>query len=115
MKNMGLRSKIGEKFKVTTDSKHSHKIMDNVLERNFRHSDPFKAWLYDITYIYTKEGFLYFTAVLDVYDRKCIGWSVSDSMKTEETSLSAWKMVLKNRKLSIDLLFHSDSGVQIRM
>lgn len=112
MKNMGLRSKIGKKFKVTTDSKHSHKIMDNVLERNFRPSEPSKAWVSDITYIHTQEGFLYLTAVLDLYDRKCIGWSVSDSMKTEETSLAAWKMAIKNRKLSNDLLFHSDRGVQ---
>jgi len=112
MKNMGLRSKIGKKFKVTTDSKHSHKIMDNVLERNFRPSEPSKVWVSDITYIHTKEGFLYLTTVLDLYDRKCIGWSVSDGMKTEETSLAAWKMALKNRKLSADLLFHSDRGVQ---
>ncbi|WP_353547980.1 IS3 family transposase [Rhinopithecimicrobium faecis] len=112
MKNMGLRSKIGKKFKVTTDSKHSHKIMDNVLERNFRPSEPSKVWVSDITYIHTKEGFLYLTTVLDLYDRKCIGWSVSDGMKTEETSLAAWKMALKNRKLSADLLFHTDRGVQ---
>lgn len=112
MKNMGLRSKIGKKFKVTTDSKHSHKIMDNVLDRNFQPSQPSKVWVSDITYIHTKEGFLYLTTVLDLYDRKCIGWSISDGMKTEDTSLAAWKMAMKHRQLSAGLIFHSDRGVQ---
>lgn len=67
MKNMGLRSKIGGKFKVTTDSKHSHKIMENVLGRNFTPSEPSKIWVSDITYIHTREGFLYLTTVLDLY------------------------------------------------
>lgn len=112
MNKMGLRSKIGKKFKVTTDSKHSHKIMNNVLDRNFRPSEPSKVWVSDITYIHTKEGFLYLTTVLDLYDRKCIGWSISDGMKTEETSLAAWEMAIKHRKLSPGLIFHSDRGVQ---
>jgi transposase InsO family protein len=112
MKKIGLRSKIGKKFKVTTDSKHSHKIMDNVLDRNFTPSKPSKVWVSDITYIHTKEGFIYLTTVLDLYDRKCIGWSISETMRTEETSLAAWKMAIKNRKLSPGLIFHSDRGVQ---
>lgn len=112
MKNMGLRSKIGKKFKATTDSKHAHKIMDNVLDRNFKASEPSKVWVSDITYIHTKEGFLYLTPILDLYDRKCIGWSISDGMKTEETSLAAWKIAIKHRKLSLGLIFHSDRGVQ---
>ena len=112
MRKMGLRSKIGKKFKVTTDSKHSHKIMKNVLDRNFTPSEPSKVWVSDITYIHTKEGFLYLTTVLDLYDRKCIGWSVSETMRTEETSLAAWKMAVKNRKLFPGLIFHSDRGVQ---
>ncbi|MEJ5148867.1 MULTISPECIES: IS3 family transposase [Sphingobacterium] len=112
MRNMGLRSKIGKKFKVTTDSKHSHKIMDNVLNREFTASEPSKVWVSDITYIHTKEGFLYLTTILDLYDRKCIGWSISDTMSTQETSLAAWKMAIKNRKLSAGLIFHSDRGTQ---
>lgn len=66
-RKMGLRSKIGKKSKVTTDSKHCHKIMKNVLDRNFPSSEPSKVWVSDITYIHTKEGFLYITAVLDLY------------------------------------------------
>lgn len=87
-------------------------LEDNVLGRNFTPSEPSKIWVSDITYIHTREGFLYLTTVLDLYDRKCIGWSISDGMKTEETSLAAWKMAIKNRELSAGLIFHSDRGTQ---
>jgi transposase InsO family protein len=112
MRNMGLRSKLGRKFRTTTDSKHTHRIMENILDREFKVMGPSKVWVSDITYIHTKEGFLYLTTVIDLYDRKCIGWSISDGMGTEETSLAAWKMALKNRSITKGLVFHSDRGVQ---
>ena len=112
MKQMGLRSKLGRKFRTTTDSKHSYRIMENVLNREFKVTEPSKVWVSDITYIHTQEGFVYLTTVIDLYDRKCIGWSISDGMSTEETSLAAWKMALKNRSVSKGLIFHSDRGVQ---
>ena len=112
MKQMSLRSKLGRKFRTTTDSKHSYKIMENVLNREFKVTEPSKVWVSDITYIHTKEGFVYLTTVIDLYDRKCIGWSISDGMSAGETSLAAWKMALKNRNISKGLIFHSDRGVQ---
>ena len=112
MKNMGLRSKLGRKFTSTTNSKHSHRIMENILNREFKVTEPSKVWVSDITYIHTKEGFLYLTTVIDLYDRKCIGWSISNGMSAEETSLASWKMAIKNRGISKDLIFHSDRGVQ---
>ena len=112
MKNMGLRSKLGRKFTPTTNSKHSHRIMENILNREFKVTEPSKVWVSDITYIHTKEGFLYLTTVIDLYDRKCIGWSISNGMSAEETSLASWKMAIKNRGISKDLIFHSDRGVQ---
>ena len=116
MKNMGLRSKIGKKFKVTTDSKHSHKIMENVLGRNFTPSEPSKIWVSDITYIHTREGFLYLTTVLDLYDRKCIGWSISAGMKTEETSLAALKMLCLGRvDHADDAIFRSKATLERRI
>lgn len=105
MRNMGLRSKLGRKFRTTTDSKHTHRIMENILDREFKVMGPSKVWVSDITYIHTKEGFLYLTTVIDLYDRKCIGWSISDGMGTEETSLAAWKMALKNRSITKGLVF----------
>src|SRR5690606_13484752 len=112
MKEMGLRSKLGRKFKTTTDSKHSHLIMENVLDRKFDVSEPSKVWVSDITYIHTKEGFLYLSTITDRYDRRCIGWSISTGMSADETSLAAWRMAIKNRKITKGLIFHSDRGIQ---
>ena len=87
-------------------------VVENVLNRNFIADKSSKAWVSDITYIHTKEGFLYLTTIIDLYDRKIIGWSLSKGMSTEETSLAAWKMAVKNRKIVDGLIFHSDRGVQ---
>lgn len=112
MNQLGLRSKLSKKFKVTTDSKHNYLMVENVLNRQFSVSEPSKVWVSDITYIYTKEGFMYLTTIIDLYDRKIIGWSLSNGMSTDDTSLSAWKMAIKNRNPSTGLLFHSDRGIQ---
>lgn len=112
MKQLGLRSKLSKKFKTTTDSKHNYLIVENVLNRQFFASEPSKVWVSDITYIYTKEGFLYLTTIIDLYDRKMVGWSLSNGMSAEETTLRAWKMALKNRNAQKGLIFHSDRGIQ---
>ena len=112
MNQLGLRSKLSKKFKVTTNSKHKYLIVPNVLNREFTVTEPSKAWVSDITYIRVKEGFLYLTTVLDLYDRKIIGWSLSSGMSVEETSLAAWRMAIKNRSIVRGLVFHSDRGVQ---
>jgi putative transposase len=112
MKQLGLFSKLSKKFKVTTDSKHNYLTVENVLNREFNPKAPSKVWVSDITYIHTKEGFLYLTTVMDLYDRKIIGWSLSDGMSTHETTLASWKMAIRNRNVQADLIFHSDRGVQ---
>lgn len=112
MKELGLRSKLSRKFRVTTDSKHNYLVADNIMNRNFLFSSPSQAWVSDITYLQTKDGFLYLTAIVDLFDRKVIGWSLSTGMSTAETNLAAWKMAVKNRKLGNGLIFHSDRGVQ---
>ena len=73
---------------------------------------PSKVWVSNITYIHTTEGFVYMTTIMDLYDRKIIGWSLSDGMSTEETTLGAWRMAVKNRDIDEGLIFHSDRGVQ---
>ena len=112
MRGLGLKSKLSKKFKITTDSKHNYLLVENVLNRQFLVSQPSKAWVSDITYIHTKEGFLYLTTVMDLYDRKIIGWSLSDGMSTNETTLASWKMATRNRTVQNGLIFHSDRGVQ---
>lgn len=112
MRELGLKSKLSKKFKITTDSKHNYLVVENVLNRQFLVSQPSKAWVSDITYIHTKEGFLYLTIIMDLYDRKIIGWSLSDGMSTNETTLASWKMAIRNRSVQNGLIFHTDRGVQ---
>ncbi|MCL2416660.1 MAG: IS3 family transposase, partial [Bacteroidales bacterium] len=73
---------------------------------------PHGAWVSDITYIPTKNGFLYQTVIIDLEDRKVIGWSHSEELSAEQTTLSALRMAVKNRPPAKDLIFHSDQGVQ---
>jgi len=112
MREMGLRSKLAKKFKATTDSKHNYQVVENVLHRKFEPSNPSEVWVSDITYITVKEGFLYLTTIIDLYDRKLIGWSLSKSMDTSQTTLPAWRMAIKNQRVKEGLIFHSDQGVQ---
>ena len=112
MKDMNIQSKHRKKYKVTTDSNHKEPIFDNLLNRNFSPDKPSQALVSDITYIPVLEGFLYLTTVMDLFDRKIIGWSISDGMNTDETVMAAFKMAVKNRVPSSNMIFHSDRGVQ---
>lgn len=85
--------------------------MPNVLNREFTIVEPSRVWESYITYIRVKKGFLYLTTVIDLYDRKVIGGSLSNGMSTEENSLTAWKMAAKNRGIVKGLIFHSDRGL----
>ncbi|WP_299759490.1 DDE-type integrase/transposase/recombinase [uncultured Pontibacter sp.] len=66
----------------------------------------------DLTYIKTGEGWLYLTAVLDLADRKVMGWALSETMEAESTTVAAFQMAKRNRPVTASLLFHSDRGVQ---
>ena len=112
MQELGLRSKLSKKFRVTTNSKHNYLTVNNLLNRDFYASKPSMKWVSDITYIQTQEGFLYLTTIIDLYDRKVIGWSLSNTMSAEDTTLSAWRMAIKNRSIKKGMLFHSDRGIQ---
>lgn len=65
MKQLGLYTKLSKKFKVTTKSKHNHFVVPNILKREFTATEPAKAWVSDITYIQTNDGFLYLTIILE--------------------------------------------------
>src|SRR5690625_702133 len=112
MREMGLRSKLAKRFSTTTDSKHNYQVVDNVLNREFEPDNPSETWVSDITYIAVKEGILYLTTIIDLYDRKLIGWSLSKDLTTDQTTLSAWRMAIKNREVKEGLIFHSNQGVQ---
>lgn len=112
MRKAQIRSKIRQKFKVTTDSSHSLPVCDNILNRDFKAHDLGEKWVSDITYIATKEGWLYLTVILDLGDRKVIGWSVSDSMSAKNTVMAALKKAVSNRVVKPGMIFHSDRGIQ---
>ena len=113
MKQANLKSIIQKKYVVTTtDSKHTYPVAENHLNRQFNPTKPGQAWVSDLTYIATGEGWIYLTIIIDLYDRKVIGWALSKSMKAAETTIPAWQMAIKNRPIERNLIFHSDRGVQ---
>lgn len=107
-----LRASTARKFRHTTDSNHSHPVADNVLNQEFEQSGPNEAWVSDITYVPTREGWLYLVCVLDLYSRKVVGWSMSERM-TSQLVISALGMALQQRcPRAEELLHHSDRGSQ---
>ncbi|MBS1651526.1 MAG: IS3 family transposase [Bacteroidetes bacterium] len=114
MQEMGLKSKVKKKYKVTTNSSHRYVVAENLLNRNFTVSRKNEVWVSDISYIDTKEGWLYITTVLDLFDRTIVGWAFSNTMYTTETSLAAFKMARMHQPIDVNkpLLFHSDRGIQ---
>lgn len=107
MRQAAIRSIMYKKYRVqTTDSAPDHPASKNLLNRAFTAENPGQKWVSDITYIPTDEGWLYLTTVLDLADRKVIGWALSESLKAVDTSVAAWRMALKNRAIQGQLLFH---------
>jgi transposase InsO family protein len=107
----GLRCKIKRKFKVTTDSNHNLYITPNLLERQFHVTSPNRVWVGDITYIHTRNGWLYLATVMDLYSRKIVGWSMNTSM-TASLVNNALTMAIWSRKPAKGLIWHSDRGSQ---
>jgi len=112
MRRAGLQAKRKRKFKATTDSKHNYPVAPNLLNQEFTVSRPGEVWVSDITYVRTRSGWLYLTVIIDLYDRKVIGWSMSKSLSTEQTIIPAWIMAIWNRPITQKLIFHSDRGTQ---
>jgi transposase InsO family protein len=113
MRKANIRSIIHRRFRVcTTDSNHNYPVAKNLLNRNFTPKNIGKAWVSDLTYIRTTQGWLYLTVIIDLADRKVVGWSLSTTMKTSYTVIPAWKMAITNRPITTNLIFHSDRGVQ---
>jgi putative transposase len=111
MREMGLRGVSPRKFRATTDSDHDHPIAENVLDRNFEASGPNEKWATDISYVWTGEGWLYLTVVMDLYSRRIVGWSTADHLKTG-LCLDALQMALDHRTGVEGLIHHSDRGIQ---
>jgi transposase InsO family protein len=87
-------------------------VCENILNRDFHAAGPGEKWVSDITYLRTAQGWLYLTIVLDLFDRKVLGWAFSEDMTAEHTTVPALSMAFMNRRPQAGLMFHSDRGVQ---
>ncbi len=112
MKEMGLKSVLRRKYVITTDSKHSFPIANNELDRDFSTLKLGEKWVSDITYIRVNDQWNYLTTIIDLADRKIVGWSLSEDMTTENTIMKAWIDARRNRNIINGFIFHSDRGVQ---
>ena len=112
MKEQGLCGRQKRRYRVqTTDSNHDQPIAPNRLAQAPKATAPNQLWVADITYIETKEGWLYLAAILDLYSRKIVGWAMSERIDTALV-LKALVMALLHRRPPTKLLFHTDRGVQ---
>jgi putative transposase len=111
MRLAGLAPKTRRRFKPTTDSKHDLPVVANLLARDFAPAGPNQAWVSDITYVWTCEGWLYLAVVIDLHNRGVVGWSMSERIK-RDLVIDALKMAIGRRSPSAGLIHHSDRGSQ---
>jgi transposase InsO family protein len=111
MHDNAIRAKTVKKFCTTTDSRHSLPVAENVLDRQFETDKPNCRWVADITYVPTREGWLYLAVVCDLYSRRVIGWSMADHLESRLV-VDALEMAIAARWPEEGLLAHSDRGSQ---
>ena len=97
------------KYKVTTDSDNTFNIAPNLLERDFTANRPNQKWAGDISYIWTREGWLYLAVVLDLHSRRVIGWAVSNRLK-RDLAVRALTMAINLRQPPPGCIHHTDRG-----
>jgi transposase InsO family protein len=112
MRHHGIRAIMARPRRVrTTDSRHDLPIAPNLLDRNFTATAPNRIWLADITYVETDQGWLYLAAVMDLYNRKIVGWAMADHLRAD-LPLAALRMAIAAQRPGPGLIHHSDRGVQ---
>ena len=111
MRENGLQSRRRRRFKATTDSKHALPVAANLVQRNFAVDAPNKVWVGDITYIATREGWLYLAVIIDLYSRAVVGWATSERLDRSLT-LDALELAVGRREIVRGLVHHTDRGCQ---
>lgn len=111
MQEHDIRAKSARKFRPGTDSDHALPVADNVLDRQFDPQGPNERWVTDITYIPTREGWLYLAVVEDLYSRRIVGWAMAKTM-TSRLVVDALQLAVQRRLPGHGLLAHSDRGSQ---
>ena len=110
-KKLGIRCKQTKKFKATTNSKHTLPVAQNLLEQNFEVSFPNRIWVSDITYIATREGWLYCAAHKDLFNGEIVGYALGERI-TKDLIVSSLLMAIKRKQPGPGLIHHSDRGSQ---
>ena len=111
MSNDALRAKATRRFRITTNSRHDFPVAKNLLARNFEVDRPNRVWLSDITYLWTDEGWLYLTSLLDLCGRRIVGWGASENLEAS-SPCRVLRQALAVRRPGPGLIHHSDRGVQ---
>lgn len=111
MRTNGLEARQKRRFKRTTDSQHAWPVAPNIIAQDFAAAGPDEKWGVDISYCWTREGWLYLAVVIDLFSRRIIGWAVSDRLH-RRLALSALRKALAIRRPSEGLIHHSDRGSQ---
>jgi putative transposase len=111
MRQNGISVVRTRKHKVTTDSDHKFNIAPNLLDRDFMADGPNQKWAGDISYVWTREGWLYLAVILDLHSRRVIGWAVSNRMK-RDLAIRALKMAIAFRGPARGCIHHTDRGSQ---
>ncbi len=111
MRLADLKAVLPKRFVLTTDSNHALPIAENLLDREFTSETPDRRWTADITYVWTREGWLYLGVILDLFSRRIVGWSMGTTLE-RSLVLSALEMALTSRTPEAGLLCHSDRGSQ---
>jgi transposase InsO family protein len=111
MRDHDIAARTTRKFRCTTDSNHDRPVADNLLDRQFDPCGANEAWVADITYIPTRQGWLYLAAVEDLYSRRVVGWSMADHLESRLV-VDALEMAVQRRLPGEGLLAHSDRGSQ---
>ncbi len=109
MKQAHLEGRKRRRFRKTTDSNHRLPIAPNLLKRNFTATAPNQAWVTDITFLWTQQGWLYLAAILDLFSRRVVGWATSPNVD-RHLALAALRAALRDRRPSEGLVHHSDRG-----
>ena len=111
MRKAGVKVKRKRRFRATTDSRHSYPVAPNRLDRQFDVQAPNQAWVGDITYLWTAEGWLYLAVIIDLFSRRVVGWSLASHMPAQLVK-DALTMALWRRQPPPGLIHHSDRGSQ---
>lgn len=112
MKRLNIRAIRPKRYVRTTRSNDNDPAAPNLLELDFEAERPATKWVSDLTYFEVDHRWYYLTIVLDLADRAVVGWSISDDMTTEHTTLAALAKAVLNRRPGPGLIFHSDRGGQ---